>query len=358
MKLKTFPTQTKSHTEKEMFFDDGVDVARYDVVKYPVFSRLSKEQFGFTWGPEEISLAADVVNFRKFDAAKEHIFTANLKRQILLDSIQGRGPLEALLPICSLPELENWFIRWSASEVVHSETYVYMIRALYTNPSYVFDNLRSIPEIEECAASITPYYDNLIHFDGEYGSKAHRKALWMCLNAINALEAVRFYVSFACTYAFGKAGLLTGCADEIRLINQDEDLHRKGTTEMIKHLLKENPIYTEIRDECEEEVTQMFVDVIEQECAWADYLFKEGSMLGLTAPLLKEYVRWVGTKRMRGVGLKSPYKISQHNPLPWVDEYVNEANSQKSPQEEGLTSYEKGRVVQDFDTSNFADFSL
>lgn len=354
MKLKSFPKQTKSHLEKNMWFDGGVDIARYDRVKYPFFLNLAKDQQAATWGPEEIGLGTDIKNFHDKTMMPdhyEHIFTANLKRQILLDSIQGRSPLEVLLPICSLPELELWIIRWSAFEAIHSETYTYMIRALYNNPSAIFDTLRDIPEIEECARDVSGFYDSLANFKGKYGGYDHKRELWKCLNAINALEAVRFYVSFACTYAFGRNGILPGCADEIALINHDEELHRKGTTEMLKLMLREDDDYAKIRDEVEDEVQEMFVEVVEQECRWADYLFQHGGMLGLTSDLLKEYVRWIGSKRMKGVGLKSPYKVSQSHPLPWVLDKTDASAAQKSPQEEALTAYEKGRVKQDFDPS-------
>lgn len=351
-KYESFGKQEKYHTDRNMWFDGGVDVARYDTMKYPVFFNLTKEQRSFIWSPEEISLKTDMRNFKKMEPHLQHIFTSNIKRQILLDSVQGRAPVEVLMPLCSLPELESWIITWTHSEAIHSESYTYIIRALYNNPSEVFDSLRDIEEIEDCAEDVTRFYDDLANYGGEFGSYEHKTLLWKCINAINALEAVRFYVSFACTYAFGKNGILPGCADEIRLINLDEDLHRKGTTEMLKLMLRDDPDYVTIREECEEDVTKMFVDVIEQECAWADYLFKEGAMLGLTAPLLKEYVRWVGTRRMRSVGLKSPYTIGKSNPLPWVDEQINESAQQKSPQEEELTAYEKGKISQDFDPSN------
>lgn len=350
---QSFGKQSKKHTEKNMWFDGGVDIARYDTMKYPQFFNLTKEQRAFIWSPEEISLKTDMRNFKNMDDHLKHIFTSNIKRQILLDSVQGRAPVEVLLPLCSLPELETWIVTWAHSETIHSESYTYIIRALYNDPSEVFDTIRDIPEIEDCAEDVTKFYDDLANYTGTFGDYEHKKLLWKCINAINALEAVRFYVSFACTYAFGKIGLLPGCSDEIRLINLDEDLHRKGTTEMLKLMLREDNDYVKIKEECSEEVTNMFVEVVEQECNWADYLMKEGAMLGLTAPLLKEYVRWVGTRRMKSVGITSPYKVGKNNPLPWVDEQIDEGASQKSPQEEELTAYEKGRINQDFDASSF-----
>lgn len=344
----SFGRNEKDYMERHLWLDGDIDVARYDKVKYPQFRKLAKEQFSFLWGPEEISLAVDIRNFKKMEPHLQHIFTSNLKRQILLDSVQGRAPVEVLLPCASQPELENWIVWWNADENIHSESYTHMIRSLYNNPSEVFDTLRDIPEIEDCASAVTKFYDDLANYDGEYGSYEHKKLLWKCIHAINAIEAIRFYVSFACTYAFGKINQLPGCADIIRLINQDEELHRKGTTEMLKVMLKDDPDYVKIKEETDDEVAAMFVATAEQECSWADYLFKDGAMLGLTAPLLKDYIEWLSHRRMKAVGLKSPYSPPKDSPLPWVDDQLNEGDTQKSPQEEELTSYTKGQVKQDF----------
>lgn len=352
MSYETFPTQQKHYLDRHMWLDGSVDIARYDKLKFPQFHKLTKEQLSFLWTPEEISLSTDVKNFKTMDPHLEHIFTANLKRQILLDSVQGRAPVEVLLPLVSQPEMERWIITWSCDEEIHSDSYTHMIRSMYTNPSVVFDELRDIPEIEECASDISKHYDNLANFDGEYGSYEHKTLLWMCINAINALEGVRFYVSFACTYAFGRIGLLPGSSDIIRLINQDEELHRKGTTEMLKAMLKDDPDYVQIKKEQDDNVREMFMEVVKQECDWADYLFKHGAMLGLTSPMLKEYINWLAHRRMKSVGVEPGYTVNKADPLPWVSAQLNEGDTQKSPQEEELTAYQKGSVKQDFDTSD------
>ena len=351
----------KSHLEKTMFFDEGVDIARYDQVKYPQLEKITDKQLGFFWRPEEVDVSKDKKDFNTLTDHEKHIFTSNLKRQILLDSIQGRAPNLAFLPITSLPEVENWVETWSFFETIHSRSYTHIIRNIYANPSKIFDELLDISEIGDCAQDISKYYDSLIEQNGK-GKKAktleHKKALWLAMMCANALEGIRFYVSFACSWAFAELKKMEGNAKIIKFIARDENTHLAATTTMIKSLKKDDPDFVKIAEECEEEVTQMFVSVIEQEKAWAEYLFKDGSMIGLNKNLLNNYVEWIGTKRMRAIGITSPYHVQQANPLPWTEKWIGGGNVQVAPQETEISSYVVGGVKQDVSTETLSGLSL
>ncbi|WP_341666227.1 ribonucleotide-diphosphate reductase subunit beta, partial [Vibrio sp.] len=221
----------KSHLEKTMFFDEGVDIARYDQVRYPQLEKITDKQLGFFWRPEEVDVSKDKKDFNLLTQHEQHIFTSNLKRQILLDSIQGRAPNLAFLPICSLPEVENWIETWSFFETIHSRSYTHIIRNVYPNPSVVFDQMLDIKEIVDCASDISQYYDNVIE-------NPNKKNLWLALMCANALEGIRFYVSFACSWAFAELKKMEGNAKIIKFIARDENTHLAATTTMIKNLVK------------------------------------------------------------------------------------------------------------------------
>jgi ribonucleoside-diphosphate reductase beta chain len=292
----------KSHLKKKMFFDEGVDIARYDQVKYPQIEKITEKQLGFFWRPEEVDVSKDKKDFHDLSKHEQHIFTSNLKRQILLDSVQGRAPNLAFLPICSLPEMENWIETWSFFETIHSRSYTHIIRNVYPDPSFVFDKMLDIREIIECGNDIAAYYDELIN-------KPSKKSLWMCMMSANALEGIRFYVSFACSWAFAELKKMEGNAKIIKFIARDENTHLAGTTTLLKLMRREDKEMDKIAKECEQESTDLFVKVIEQEKEWAEYLFRNGSMIGLNETILKDYVEWIGAKRMRAVGLVPPYKV-------------------------------------------------
>jgi len=305
---------------------------------------------------------------------EQHIFTSNLKRQILLDSVQGRGPVESFGSIVSLPELENWIITWTFSETIHSRSYTHIIRNVYNDPSVIFDELLSIPEILECAGDISKYYDDLIEGAGYYnllGEGVHtvngkkvvvdmyelKKKLWLALMSVNILEGVRFYVSFACSWAFAELKKMEGNAKIIKFIARDENLHLGSTQLLLKTLKKDDPVFEEIAKETEEECIKMFTDAVDQEKAWADYLFKDGSMLGLNRELLCDYIEYIAMKRMTNVSLPKTYQ-QKNNPLPWTQKWIAGAEVQVAPQETEITSYINGGTKQDVNEDTFKGFSL
>ena len=349
----------KSHLERNMFFDESVDIARYDQVKYPQLEKITDKQLGFFWRPEEVDVSKDKKDFHELTNHEQHIFTSNLKRQILLDSVQGRAPNLAFLPICSLPEVENWIETWSFFETIHSRSYTHIIRNIYPDPSSVFDSMLDVKEIMDCGDDIAKYYDDLIIDNNSATNKmSNKKTLWMCLLSANALEGIRFYVSFACSWAFAELKKMEGNAKIIKFIARDENTHLAGTTVMIRNLLKEDNDFVKISKQMEDEAVKLFVDVIEQEKAWATYLFKDGSMIGLNEAILHNYIEWIGCKRMRALNLPCPYHVPQMNPLPWTEKWISGGNVQVAPQETEISSYVVGGVKQDVDKNTLSGLSL
>lgn len=360
-----FETNNKAdYMSAKCFFDEPVSIARYDRQKYPIFEKLVMQQLGFFWRPEEVDITKDSNDFKSLSPHEQHIFTSNLKRQILLDSVQGRAPSIAFAPICSLPELENWIQVWAFSETIHSRSYTHIIRNIYPNPSKVFDEIMDISEIVDCAKDISKYYDMLISLNNQFtshgfihGDYNHKRALWLSLMSVNILEGVRFYVSFACSWAFAELKKMEGNAKIIKLICRDENLHLAGTQHLLKILVKEDPDFAKIAEETKEVSTQLFLDAANQEKLWADYLFKDGSIIGLNSELLINYVEYITNKRMATVGLKSPYK-SRSNPLPWTEKWIAGGNVQVAPQEVEIGNYIIGNVKMDVKRDTFKGFKL
>ena len=352
-----------NHTEALAFLDPngGVTLQRYDTMKYRQFEKLTEKQLSFFWLPHEVDILRDAKDFKDLTEHEQHIFTSNLKRQILLDSVQGRAPTLAFGPICSLPELETWINTWTFFETIHSRSYTHIIRNIYPNPSKVFDDMMDIKEIVDCASDISKYYDELIRCnDGSnnsYSRYQHKKALYMALMSVNILEGIRFYVSFACSWAFAEVKKMEGNAKIIKFIARDENIHLAVTQTLLKLLPKDDPDYAEIAKVCEHECVKLFEDAVEQEKTWAEYLFKDGSMIGLNKQLLCDYVEWIANKRMIAVGLPTKYKGGS-NPLPWTQKWISGADVQVAPQETEITSYIVGGVKQDVDDQSFKDFTL
>ena len=379
--MSVFDTTNKAdHTKVTMFLDPtgGPTIQRYDTLKYKAFDKLTDSQLGFFWRPEEIDIYQDAKDFKGLTEHEQHIFTSNLKRQILLDSVQGRAPVEAFAPIVSLPEVENWIQTWTFSETIHSRSYTHIIRNVYNNPSKIFDEMMDIEEIVDCAGDISKYYDDLIEMSSWYnllGEGTHqitsnrearnvtvdlyklKKLLYLTLMSVNILEGVRFYVSFACSWAFAELKKMEGNAKIIKLIARDENLHLASTQMMLKTLQKDDPDFIKIAEETKDECIQMFVDAVDQEKAWAEYLFKDGSMIGLNTELLSQYIEFICTRRMRNVDLESPYDIKS-NPLPWTQKWISGAEVQVAPQETEITSYVSGGTKQDVSNDTFKGFSL
>ena len=375
--MSVFNVQNRAdHTTVSSFLDPsgGPTIQRYDTLKYKQFDQLTDKQLGFFWRPEEVDIYQDAKDFKSLTDHEQHIFTSNLKRQILLDSVQGRAPAESFGSIVSLPELENWIITWTFSETIHSRSYTHIIRNIYSNPSKIFDEMLDIDEIVNCADSISKYYDRLIELSGYYnllGEGTHvvngkevvvdlyelKKLLYLTLMSVNILEGVRFYVSFACSWAFAELKKMEGNAKIIKLIARDENVHLASTQMMLKFLRKEDPDFEKIANETEEQCVQMFVDAVDQEKAWAEYLFKDGSMIGLNTQLLSEYIEFIATRRMTNVKLQSPYN-AKNNPLPWTQKWISGADVQVAPQETEITSYVQGGTKQDVSNDTFKGFSL
>ena len=349
----------KSHLLKNMFLDESVDIQRFDLVKYPQLEKITEKQLGFFWRPEEVDISKDKKDFNGLTEHEKHIFTSNLKRQILLDSVQGRAPNLAFLPIASLPEVENWVETWSFFETIHSRSYTHIIRNIYPDPSEVFDGMLDVKEILECGNDIATYYDDLIKDNNTATNKMdHKRSLWMCMLSANALEGIRFYVSFACSWAFAELKKMEGNAKIIKFIARDENTHLAGTTTILKKMLQEDKDFVKISKQMEPEAIKLFTKVIEQEKEWASYLFKDGSMIGLNETILKDYIEWIGCKRMRALNLPCPYTVQKINPLPWTEKWIAGGSVQVAPQETEISSYVVGGVKQDVDDNTLKGLSL
>lgn len=346
-----------------MFFGEPVKIARYDRQAYPIFEKLTKQQLGYTWFPEEVDITRDIKDYRELTAAEQHIFTSNIKRQIVLDTKQGTAPSVALLPIVSVPELENWVTTWSYFETIHSRSYTHIIRNIFSDPGEVFDTILDIEPIIDMSKDISRHYDALIRCNvegsifGISGNKKHKEALWMCLNSVNILEGIRFYVSFACSWAFAEKKQMEGNAKIIKFIARDENLHLASTQHMLKLLLKDDPEFVTIAKNSQDQVVSLFEEAVAQEKKWAEYLFKDGSMIGLNYDMLTQYVEWVASKRMHTLGLPNHFKGGS-NPLPWTQKWISGAEVQVAPQETEISSYIVGGVKKDVTTDTFKGIML
>ena len=350
-----------------MFFGEEPNTQRYDQQKYPIFEKLTQQQLGFFWRPEEVSLQKDRNDFLTLSPEHEHIFTSNLKYQTLLDSVQGRGPCLALLPYCSLPELECLIVMWDANETIHSRSYTYIMKNVYPNPTEVLDTIITTKEIMERAKTVTESYDKFIDYANRYtllqegDRKELKKLLYLTLVNINILEGIRFYVSFACTFAFGELKLMEGSAKIVSLIARDENLHLAMSQNIINNYrLKENDKeMVQVIKDSEQEVYDMYNVAVQQEKDWAKYLFKDGSMIGLNDKLLSDYIEFMSNKRMRAIGLKPQYdQPSTNNPLPWTSHWLNSRSLQNAPQETEIESYVVGGIKQDVKKDSFKGFKL
>lgn len=376
MSYTTFSQVKNDQLKEPMFFGQHVNVARYDQQKYEVFEKLIEKQLSFFWRPEEVDVSKDRIDYQALPEHEKHIFISNLKYQTLLDSIQGRSPNVALLPLISIPELETWVETWSFSETIHSRSYTHIIRNIVNDPSVIFDDIVTNEEIRKRAQDISSYYDDLIRQTSYYhlfGEGTHdingkkvtvsvreiKKQLYLCLMSVNALEAIRFYVSFACSFAFAERELMEGNAKIIKLIARDEALHLTGTQYMINLLRsgEDDPEFAEIAAECEQECYDLFLRAAEQEKEWAEYLFKDGSMIGLNRDILCQYVEYITNIRMQAVGLELPFQ-ARSNPIPWINAWLVSDNVQVAPQEVEVSSYLVGQIDSTIDDDDLKDFEL
>ena len=364
---KVFNRKSVDWTKQPMFFGDEPNTQRFDQQKYPVFEKLNQQQLGFFWRPEEVSLQKDRNDYNLLSDEQKHIFTSNLKYQTLLDSVQGRGPCLAFLPFCSLPELESMLVAWDFSETIHSRSYTYIMKNVYSNPTEILDTIVKTPEIMKRAETVTEAYDKFIeyshkyHLIGEGERKELKKLLYLTLVNVNILEGIRFYVSFACSFAFGELKLMEGSAKIISLIARDENLHLAVSQNIINNYRKHenDKEMLQIIKETEQEVYDMYDTAVQQEKEWAQFLFKDGSMIGLNDKLLNQYVEYMANKRMVAIGLKPQYDQPRtNNPLPWTTHWLNSRGLQNAPQETEIESYIVGGIKQDVDTDSFKGFQL
>ena len=362
--MKTvFNRRNINFAEEPMFFGQDLAIQRFDVYKYPIFEKLTQTQLGYFWRPEEISLQKDRNDFKLLREEHKFIFTSNLKYQTLLDSVQGRGPVLAFLPHASLPELEACIVTWDFFETIHSRSYTYIMKNVYSNPEKLFDDILDDAPIMARAKTVTKNYDDFINYADDYRidkgtRKELKKRFYLALLNVNILEGIRFYVSFACSWSFAELKKMEGNAKIIKFIARDENVHLASTQQLIKLLPKDDKDFIKIAKETEAECVQMFQDAVEQEKVWADYLFKDGSMIGLNAQLLKDYIEWIANKRMLAIGLQSSFKVPAANPLPWTQKWISCSEVQPAPQEVEISSYIIGGTKQDVEEDTFSGLSL
>jgi ribonucleoside-diphosphate reductase beta chain len=349
MSKQQYDLSTKTdYLNRKMFLDPAgpVTIQRFEEYKYPKIAKLEETARGFFWIPEEISLTKDAQDFKDASDAVKHIFTSNLLRQTALDSLQGRGPTQVFVPVCSLPELEAIMYNWGFFETaIHSKSYSHIIRNIYNVPKDVFNTIHDTQEIIDMASSVGKYYDKLhvINCKKELGHKIderdHVKAIWLALNASYALEAFRFMVSFATSLAMVENKIFIGNGNIISLILQDELLHKDWTAYIINQVVKEDTRFTEVKQECEQEVYALYMDVIREEKAWADFLFKKGPVIGLNAAILKDFVDYTATGALKEIGIKYQGNAPKNTPIPWFNKHSSTSNKQTALQENESTNY-------------------
>ncbi len=339
--MEQLPVLNLTSQADHLFFGkSGHGISRYDIVNHPIFTKVNTKMQGFFWRPNEVDMSQEKRSFDKMTVSEQFVFTSNLKRQILLDSVQGRAPSLVFLPHCTDPSLENCILTWGFFESIHSESYTHIIRAIYPDPSVVFDDLPRIQEIADCATAVTNAYDDFVNNP----TKAN---LYLALIAANALEAVRFYVSFACTFSFLERGMVEGSAKIVKLIARDEAEHLALTQHIIKLLPKDDPEFETIIKDNEEKARAIFIAAGEQEKAWANYLFKNGPVLGLNEKMLCDYVDYLLARRMKAVNLSSETSYKGNHPLPWVEKHFTNTNTQVAPQEVEISSYLSASITND-----------
>lgn len=369
--FSVFPDFKNDQLKEPMFLGNNINVARYDQQKWPIFEKLVEKQLSFFWRPEEINITSDKLDYDNMSQSERHIFVSNLKYQTLLDSIQGRAPSVVFGSICSLPELENWVKEWEHSETIHSRSYTHIIRGVVNDPSIIFDDIVVNDFIKKRAEQIAFWYDECYRLNrlrenyledpvrfADYDKAEHARAIYLCLHCANALEAIRFFVSFACTFAFAERELMEGNANIVKLIARDEFLHLQGTQAMIKLIDSgaEGEFWKGVAQSCRDEAIQIFDEAEAQELDWADYLFKDGSMIGLNKNILCSYVKYISNMRRKEVGL--PYEEIKNNPIPWIENHLESKTSQVAPQEAELSNYLSGQVDTDLTVDDFSEFNI
>lgn len=380
---KSFNKNKVDHTKEYMFFGEQPNVSRFDVARFDIFNKLYEKQLGFFWQPSEVDLSKDSRDFKSLPENEKHIFVKNLLFQSLLDSVQSRAPALALIPHVSIPELESMIEMWTAFESLHNFSYQWIVKGVFSDASHILDDIVIDPNILKRADEVTKYYDDFLDYsekvralglgttkvtrvvDGvteetvyELTAREFKKKLLLCMASINVLEGVRFYASFACSFAFAERGLMEGNAKVISLIARDENLHLAITQNILKKWAsgEDDPEMAEIWAENVDVITNMYIDCVESDKDWSAYLFQHGPMLGLTEDILNEYSGYIAGKRMRAIGLK--HSFPSKNPLGWTDKYLNASDSQVAPQEVEISSYVIGAVNHDVTENTFTDLDF
>ena len=366
-KMKTvFNKERVDFTKQTMFFGEALNSQRYDVFRFPEFDKLNQTMLGYFWRPEEVSLQKDRADFAHFRPEQKHIFTSNLKYQTLLDSVQGRGPGMAFLPYCSVPELEGAINTWQFFETIHSRSYTHIIKNVYSDPTEVLDHILDDEQIVQRARSVTKNYDEFIECANQYSQGKVdllevKKKLFLAMMNVNILEGLRFYVSFACTFAFGELKMMEGSAKIIGLIARDESQHLALTTHILKNWMRgdDDKDMIDIIKNSETEVYAMWKAAVDEEKAWANYLFKDGSIIGLNENLLHAYVEYIANRRLKALGYKPMFdRPANANPLPWTQHWLSSSGVQVAPQETEVESYIIGGIKQDVNTDTLKGFTL
>ncbi len=354
--MKTiFNTKNVDPMSQPLFLGKDLGVQRYDVVKYPIFKSLDSKQMMNFWRPEEIELKKDRADFQTLTDNEKFIFTSNLKYQTMLDSVICRG-VPTLLEYVTNTELEACMMTWQFFEKIHSQSYSYVIQNVYSDSSEVFGGIYEDKEIMKRANSAIEDYNNLMGMICEPGKMASlKKQIYMTIISINILEAVRFYVSFICSFAFAENKKMVGNADIIKLIKRDEALHLANTQEILKILHKEESEgFSKVADQCQEAAVKMFEKAAEEEKEWASYLFKDGSIIGLNEAVLHQYIDWLCMSRRKAIGL--PYENVGKNPIAgWTEPWMSSESVQVAPQEHEITSYKIGASKNDLDDMDLGD---
>lgn len=370
-----FNTNQVDIMTEPMFLGSGLGIARYDQQRHKVFEDLIEKQLSFFWRPEEVNVMMDRGQFEKLPQHQQNLFTDNLKYQSLLDSIQGRAPSAVFAPLISDPSLDTWFQTWTFSETIHSRSYTHIMRNLFTDPAKIFDEIVLDEAIMKRAESIGVYYDAVTEAHRKWLNAQDRcfnpdnieikqakhelmKAMYLCMHVVNALEAIRFYVSFACTFNFHKnMEIMEGNAKIMKFIARDEQLHLKGTQYQIRQwqLGTDGDEWVQVAKECEEEAVRIFMEVNQQEKDWAIHLFRDGGLPGLNVEILHKFIDYLTVSRMKAVGLPCSIVLeSTHHPIPWIREYLNSDTVQAAPQEVEISSYLVAQIDNDVDSDVLA----
>lgn len=383
MRFTVFNKEETDKMEQPMFLGTCNNVLRFDEQKYPVFEKLRKKQLGFFWQPEEVDVSQDKKDFAGLSDSEQHIFTSNIKLQTLADSMAGRAISVATISAVSLPEVETWYeivAGWESA--IHASSYSHIIRGIYDDPTEVFGSIINTPEIVARAAQMGDQFDELIEYTewvNMLGFGVHtvngetievnpfelKCLLYKAVIALYILEGIRFYASFACSFAFVERQLMDGNGKIIKLIARDENLHAAGGLAVLSIWNKgqDDPEMLEVMEFCKDDALAMFKDAEKQEHTWADYLFQHGSMIGMNAEILKQYITELTLIRQRDIGLiedetKQIPKTNVSKVLPWMHAYITSDDIQVAPQETEISSYLSASTDGKVNADDFEDMDL